>query len=93
MIIDKRTITLNGIENKTVTILISRKNKNVKCRKGGTAVVNLRGDRILINLNHCKDLNIAIIPTNLKKSRVFVEPESSEKLRNILIKKYKRINN
>lgn len=93
MIIDKkRTIRIEGVENKNITVLVSRKNKNVKCRKGGTSVTNLF-NRVLINFSNCKNINIAIIPTNLKKSRVYIEPENSEKLRNILTKKFKRINN
>lgn len=93
MIIDKkRTITISNIENKNVTILMTRKNKNVKCYNGETVIMNLF-NRVLININNCKELDIAIVPTNLKKSRVYIESDKSEKLRKIITKKYKRVNN
>lgn len=90
----KRTICIENIENKTVTVLVSRKNKNVICHKGITKIRNFRDkDRFFCCINNCKELDIEFIPTNLKKNRIYVEPKYSHKLRDILSKKFRRVNN
>lgn len=93
MIKDKRTICIENFDNKTITVLVSKKNKNLICKNGETHLTHYGTDRIFCIISNCKGIQIEFIPTNLKKTRIYAEPLGSCKLRNILTKKFKRVNN
>lgn len=85
--IDKRTIKIDGFKNKNITILVSRKCKNITYKNGESYVKNLR-KFILVYFTNSDICSVHIYPSNLKKSHVFIEDIDSDKLRNKLIKKY-----
>lgn len=95
MIKDKRTIYIENFDNKTITVLVSKKSKNVICKDGETHIYKFgSSNRLFCYINNCKgELDLKFIPTNLKKTRIYAEPLGSCKLRNILTKKFKRVNN
>lgn len=90
----KTSVYLKGIENKRIIILASKKEKSIETKNKITNI-NGRGFnyRTFIYCDSCKNCIIDIIPTNLKKNKVCIEPIESEKLYNILNRKFRRINN
>lgn len=90
----KSSIYLKNIENKRITIL-SRKGERYIKTKDKFTLIDGRGlkGRVFIHCNNCSNSIIEIVPTYLKKNRVYIEPIESKQTRNILNKKFRRINN
>lgn len=88
------TIYLKNIKDKRITILVRKGEKSIKTKNKFTAI-DCRGfkHRTFCHIDNCSGSIFEFIPTNLKKTRVYIEPKNSKKLRNILNKKYRRKNN
>lgn len=89
-ITDKRSIIIDGYNDKTITVLVPFKNKNAFTLKNIT-YIKYNINRIFCYVNNCNNCNLTFIPTNLKKVKIMVEPKDSTKLRNIVTKKFKRL--
>lgn len=86
-------IILSECENKRITILESKNNTKVVLRDGVTLIRNYNKERGYLSIHCLESCVIEIIPSVLKKTKVFCEDINSEKLNKILKSKYKRCNN
>ena len=90
----KTSIYLKEVKDKRVTILARKGERSIRVGNNGT-VIDGKGfkNRTFVYINGCESCTIEIIPTNLNKNRVYVEPIVSNQMRNILNRKFRRINN